>query len=235
MNKLVFPKCGLALPYPELGPGTTVGLLSPSEGAAFARHTALSPRIREGPPPPGLVGYNLIPHHSSFLNHGNINRALEAGYFKRRYETGEEEIDDKRLRGMSIMERQKNDRKVGLKVQSMLQDNRSERANETERHTTCKSPRKSVEERQNEEKIRKAEISPAGSNFSLNQRKETGEIKEIGRRKHKRKTEVRAATDIRTGVMMGPYPGPFLLGTNLEEDDREGNKDADQTIWVSTV
>ena len=234
MNKLVFPKCGLALPYPELRPVRTVGLLSPTEGTTFARHTALSPRGADGPSPPGLVGYNLVPHHCSSLNHGNTNRGSETGYFKKKNESGDEEIDE-RLRGMSRMERQKNDRKVGLKVQSRLEDNRSKRTNEIERHTTCKSPRKSVEQRQNEEQIHKAEISPSGSNFSMNQRKETGGIKETGRRKHRKRTEVRAATDIRTGVVMGPYPGPFLLGTDLEEDDREGNKDADQTIWVSTV
>ena len=234
MNKLVFPKCGFALPYPELGPVRTVGMFSPPEGAAFSRHPALSLHGGEGPPPPGLVGYNLVPRHCSSPNNGNINRDSETGYFKRKHESGDEQRD-KRLRGMSRIERQKNDRKVGLEVQSTLEDNRSERTNETERHTTCKSPRKSVEERQNKGKIHKIEISPVGINFSKNQREETGGIKDTGRRKRRRRTEVRAATDIPTGVVMGPYPGPFLLGTDLEEDDREGNKDADQTIWVSTV
>ena len=229
MNKLVFPKCGLALPYPELGPVRTVGMFSPPEGAAFSRHTALSPHGGGGSSPPGFVGYNLVPHHCSSPNNGNISRDSETGYFKRKHESGDEERD-KRLKGMSRKERQKNDRKVGLEEQSTLRDKRSERTNEAER----RSPRKSVEERQNKEKIHKKEISPVGSNFSMNHRKETGGIKDTGRRKQRRRTEVRAATDIRTGVVMGPYPGPFLLGTDLEEDDREGNKDADQTIWVST-
>ena len=235
MNKLVYPKCGLALSYPDLGPVRTVGMLSPPGGAAFLRHTALSHRGGEGPSPPGLVEYNPILHHSSPPNYSNLNRGSETGYFKRKHQSDDEQMD-KRWKGMTKMERRKVDRKVGLKVQSTVED-KCERTNETERHNTCKSPRKNAQDRQNKEHICKTEIdlTPAGSNLSTMNRKETGGIKEIDRRKRRTRTEVRAATDIRTGVVMGPYPGPFLLGADLEEDDIEGNKEADQTIWVCTV
>ena len=237
MNKLVYPKCGLALPYLDLGPIRTMGMLPPSGGAAFPRHTPLSPLGGEGPSPPGLVGYNPVLHHSSPPNYSNLNRGSETGYFKRKHQSDDDEQMDKRRRGMSKMDRRNNDRKIGLKVQSTVEDNKCERTNETERHNTCKSPRKNAQDRQNREHICKTEIdlTPAGSNLSMMDRKETGGIKEIDRRKRRTRTEVRAATDIRTGVVMGPYPGPFLLGADVEEDDIEGNKEAEQTIWVCTV
>ena len=123
---------------------------------------------------------------------------------------------------------------------SSREDRKNKRTNEIEEnmngckfsdHSGIDRMKKEVmeEDRRNNE----TKTSDSSSVYRLMMERKEGEMHGMERRKDKLRVEVRAVTDIRTGVMMGPYPEPFVLGVDLL-DQPEDHTTPDHTIWVST-
>ena len=235
MNQLVYPKCGLMLPYSDLGL-----LGAPGGGEGFPGHLALSPRGVNSPDTeyrtdlhaaPGrgttFPGHTALSTRGATGPYAGSNRKHSPGRetLKRRNGSEEDEHTERKWRGMNKVERRmKNKARKSLEKEHCFEKDQNERLKKDKStHPNTHIDRKSEGQIQ--------QHCPESTSLVVGRTVEN--TSEGKRRKNKGRTEVRAASDIHAGVILGPYPAPepFLLGVDLEDEEGE----VEQTIWVSTL
>ena len=222
MNKLVYPKCGLPLPYPELGSGRTVGMLSPPHPASFPRQTL-------GGSSPGTMGYTPALYQNP---HGivQMSRSTTDSTIQRR---STENIGmDRHGEEWTIIEGRKNDGSLRKYRRQSVEKDRNDKKTNGMDEIRNESPAQKETDQKNKGKMKEGRSNETHPSNATIRTEVTKDRSEEGMTKDRLKVEVRAATDIRTGVILGPYPEPFFLGMDLLDEGGD-NTTPDRTVWVS--